>query len=69
MNELCCVVLCCVVLCCRSDAWLVMGISGYLYGLFVKKAFGNNEYRHWIMQVKPEEMQGYIYVLEISTTF
>lgn len=28
-----------------SDAWLPMGISGYLCGLFIKKTFGNNEYR------------------------
>ncbi|XP_074642286.1 transcription initiation factor TFIID subunit 2-like isoform X2 [Tubulanus polymorphus] len=27
------------------DAWLVKGISGYLGNLYVKKAFGNNEYR------------------------
>ncbi|XP_078318591.1 transcription initiation factor TFIID subunit 2-like isoform X5 [Crassostrea virginica] len=28
-----------------SDAWLPLGISGYLCGLFIKKTFGNNEYR------------------------
>ncbi|XP_062579980.1 transcription initiation factor TFIID subunit 2-like [Saccostrea cucullata] len=28
-----------------SDAWLPLGISGYLGGLFIKKTFGNNEYR------------------------
>ncbi|EDO26744.1 predicted protein, partial [Nematostella vectensis] len=33
-----------------SDAWLCSGIAGYLYSLYVKKAFGNNEYRYWIMK-------------------
>ena len=28
-----------------SDQWLKKGISKYLAGLFVKKMFGNNEYR------------------------
>ncbi|KAK3736334.1 hypothetical protein QZH41_020807, partial [Actinostola sp. cb2023] len=45
-----------------SDAWLCSGISGYLYSLFVKKVFGNNEYRHWIMKenesVCKYEMEG-----------
>ncbi|KAL5016218.1 hypothetical protein ScPMuIL_005807 [Solemya velum] len=31
-----------------SDAWLTKGISGYLGSLFVKKTFGNNEYRHTV---------------------
>ncbi|ODM99054.1 Transcription initiation factor TFIID subunit 2 [Orchesella cincta] len=31
-----------------SDAWLSKGISNYLCGLYLKKFFGNNEYRHWI---------------------
>lgn len=30
---------------CWSDAWLPKGISMYLAGQFLKKAFGNNEYR------------------------
>ena len=29
-----------------SDQWLKKGISKYLAGLFVKKMFGNNEYRY-----------------------
>lgn len=33
-----------------SDAWLQAGITIYLYGLYVKKAFGNNEYRDWIRE-------------------
>ncbi|XP_031558269.1 transcription initiation factor TFIID subunit 2-like [Actinia tenebrosa] len=45
-----------------SDAWLCSGISDYLYGLFVKKVFGNNEYRHYIMKendlVCQYEMEG-----------
>lgn len=35
----------------RSDFWLSRGISGYLFGLFMKKMFGKNEYRHWIREV------------------
>uniref|UniRef100_T1JF23 Transcription initiation factor TFIID subunit 2 n=1 Tax=Strigamia maritima TaxID=126957 RepID=T1JF23_STRMM len=31
-----------------SDFWLPKGISTYLAGLFLKKAFGNNEYRYQI---------------------
>ena len=31
-----------------SDQWLKKGISKYLAGLFVKKMFGNNEYRDMI---------------------
>lgn len=31
-----------------SDAWLPKGISLYLSGQFLKKAFGNNEYRLWV---------------------
>ncbi|XP_074635589.1 transcription initiation factor TFIID subunit 2-like isoform X2 [Acropora palmata] len=45
-----------------SDLWLARGISGYLFGLFMKKMFGNNEYRHWISLESKEvcsyEMQG-----------
>ena len=29
-----------------SDLWLRKGIPAYLAGLFVKKFFGNNEYRY-----------------------
>lgn len=35
----------------RSDLWLARGISGYMFGLFMKKMFGKNEYRHWIREV------------------
>ncbi|KAL0580698.1 hypothetical protein V5O48_001339 [Marasmius crinis-equi] len=28
-----------------SDLWLVNGLSGYIAGLFLRKLFGNNEYR------------------------
>ena len=35
----------------RSDLWLSRGVAGYMYGLFMKKIFGNNEYRHWIREV------------------
>ena len=31
-----------------SDNWLKKGIAKYLMGLFVKKTFGNNEYRYMI---------------------
>ena len=31
-----------------SDLWLKKGVSKYLAGLFVKKMFGNNEYRDMI---------------------
>eukprot|EP00795_Rhopilema_esculentum_P015795 gene15795-7100_t len=30
------------------DYWLPLGISRYLCGLFIKKVFGNNEYRYYI---------------------
>ena len=35
----------------RADYWLLSGISKYLTGLFLKKMFGNNEYRHWLKKV------------------
>jgi transcription initiation factor TFIID subunit 2 len=31
-----------------ADAWLTKGISNFLGAQYVKKAFGNNEYRMWI---------------------
>nr|XP_032810604.1 transcription initiation factor TFIID subunit 2 [Petromyzon marinus] len=31
-----------------TDDWVLKGISGYIYGLWIKKTFGNNEYRYWI---------------------
>uniref|UniRef100_A0AAA9T4Y9 Transcription initiation factor TFIID subunit 2 n=1 Tax=Bos taurus TaxID=9913 RepID=A0AAA9T4Y9_BOVIN len=34
----------------RSDEWVLKGISGYIYGLWMKKTFGVNEYRHWIKE-------------------
>lgn len=39
--------------CClwRADEWVLKGISGYIYGLYLKKTFGVNEYRHWIKEV------------------
>ena len=45
------------------DLWLRKGISRYLAGLFVKKIFGNNEYRFFIhgemeKVVKYEEKYG-----------
>ncbi|KAJ0065829.1 hypothetical protein NL108_000053, partial [Boleophthalmus pectinirostris] len=33
-----------------ADEWVLKGISGYIYGLYLKKTFGVNEYRHWIKQ-------------------
>ena len=46
-----------------SDRWLKKGISLYLMGLYIKKTFGNNEYRQMIHQemdnvVQYEEKQG-----------
>ncbi|MEQ2195953.1 Transcription initiation factor TFIID subunit 2 [Xenoophorus captivus] len=35
---------------CRADEWVLKGISGYIYGLYLKKTFGVNEYRHWIKE-------------------
>ena len=35
----------------RVDCWLPLGISRYLCGLFIKKVFGNNEYRYYISKV------------------
>ncbi|MGH0148697.1 UNVERIFIED_CONTAM: hypothetical protein FKN15_013567 [Acipenser sinensis] len=34
----------------RADEWVLKGISGYIYGLYLKKTFGVNEYRHWIKE-------------------
>ncbi|XP_076803632.1 transcription initiation factor TFIID subunit 2-like [Clavelina lepadiformis] len=31
-----------------KDYWVPAGISGYLYGLWLRSVFGNSEYRHWI---------------------
>ncbi|XP_061529597.1 transcription initiation factor TFIID subunit 2 isoform X1 [Phycodurus eques] len=31
-----------------ADEWVLKGISGYIFGLYLKKTFGVNEYRHWI---------------------
>ncbi|CAH2285827.1 transcription initiation factor TFIID subunit 2 isoform X1 [Pelobates cultripes] len=33
-----------------SDEWVLKGISGYIYGLWMKKTFGVNQYRHWIKE-------------------
>ncbi|RXM35692.1 hypothetical protein EOD39_3948 [Acipenser ruthenus] len=33
-----------------ADEWVLKGISGYIYGLYLKKTFGVNEYRHWIKE-------------------
>nr|NVI78970.1 TBP-associated factor 2 [Cucujiformia] len=46
-----------------SDMWLNKGVSQYLCGLYCKKCFGNNYYRHWIQStlldvVKYEEQFG-----------
>ena len=50
----------------RSDLWLARGISGYMFGLFLKKMFGNNEYRHWIREVS--ELSGTQFVSFFITT-
>ena len=31
-----------------NDYWVPAGISGYLYGLWLRSTFGNSEYRYWI---------------------
>lgn len=46
----------------RSDEWVLKGISGYIYGLWMKKTFGVNEYRHWIKQVTS---QHFLYLSDI----
>ncbi|XP_061737606.1 transcription initiation factor TFIID subunit 2 isoform X2 [Nerophis ophidion] len=33
-----------------ADEWVLKGISGYIFGLYLKKTFGVNEYRHWIRE-------------------
>ncbi|XP_077993072.1 transcription initiation factor TFIID subunit 2-like [Glandiceps talaboti] len=33
------------------DAWLIYGIAEYLNGLYTRKTFGNNEYRHRISKI------------------
>ena len=37
---------------CSVDVWLILGISGYLTGLFIEDTFGKNEYRFYLYQVK-----------------
>lgn len=37
-----------------TDAWLTKGIAGYLTGLFIKRSFGNNEYRYFISREMKE---------------
>uniref|UniRef100_A0A8C2UU57 Transcription initiation factor TFIID subunit 2 n=1 Tax=Chinchilla lanigera TaxID=34839 RepID=A0A8C2UU57_CHILA len=32
------------------DEWVLKGISSYIYGLWLKKTFGVNEYHHWIKE-------------------
>ena len=51
-----------------SDRWLKKGISMYLMGLYIKKTFGNNEYRFLIQEemeqvVKYEEKQGNLFAI------
>jgi len=31
-----------------NDYWVPVGISGYLYGLWLRSTFGNSEYRQWV---------------------
>ena len=52
---------CFVLLFNRSDLWLARGISGYMFGLFMKKMFGNNEYRHWIREVSEPKTGHYVF--------
>lgn len=35
-----------------SDSWLCEGVARYLTGLYVKKYFGFNHYKHWIHSVR-----------------
>ncbi|XP_053395431.1 transcription initiation factor TFIID subunit 2-like isoform X2 [Mercenaria mercenaria] len=62
---------CFIVMQCWFDAWLTKGIAAYLTQLFVKKTFGNNEYRHGIAQylkeVEEYEAQSGGIVLDPST--
>ena len=41
-----------------NDFWLVSGISGWLYGLWLKHTFGKNEYLHWV-QTEMEMVTNY----------
>ena len=40
-----------------SDAWLTRGISGFLGWQFYKKAFGNNEYRFFVLKCLEEVVE------------
>ena len=31
-----------------SDHWVVVGIAGYLHGLWIREVFGHSEYSHWL---------------------
>lgn len=35
-----------------NDAWLTKGISAFLAGLYFRKTFGNNEYKHLVFEVR-----------------
>lgn len=45
----------------RADEWVLKGISGYIYGLYLKKTFGVNEYRHWI-----KEVMAFVYICLVN---
>jgi len=36
-----------------ADTWLIHGLSHYIAGLFLKRHFGNNEYRYRLRKVCP----------------
>lgn len=38
----------------KDGAWLPPALSGYLWSLWLRKTFGNSEYRHFIFQVRLE---------------
>ncbi|CAD5112196.1 DgyrCDS1430 [Dimorphilus gyrociliatus] len=41
-----------------NDAWLTKGISAFLAGLYFRKTFGNNEYKHMVFE-KLQAIQNY----------
>ena len=48
----------------RADLWLIRGMALYLTGLFLKKMFGNNEYRYWLMKVSEFFLAQYRLILD-----
>ena len=41
----------------RRDWWLLKGLASYLTSLYTRRAFGNNEYRYSLNQVRNDKVE------------